>query len=214
MGIAERKARERRARRQQILDVARTLLFEKGLRAASINQIAKAAELGVGTIYFYYRSKEEIFAELQQEGLDLLHARIDQAQQTTADPSEKLRRAAAAMLSFARENRDYFDVINCFLTAPQVLFEASLKGQIDRHGTRIIELICELVLTGQRLGSFDAQIDARLFAILFVASVHGLIHYRKLEPTLLEGMRYDEMFAGGVDHLVASLALSACRTAP
>ncbi len=70
MGLKERRSREKEARRNQILDAARALLFEKGLHATSINQIAKQAELGVGTIYFYYRSKEEIFADLQEEGLD------------------------------------------------------------------------------------------------------------------------------------------------
>jgi len=76
MGLKERRAKEKEARRNQILDAARALLFEKGLQATSINQIAKQAELGVGTIYIYYRSKEEIFAELQEEGLEILFARI------------------------------------------------------------------------------------------------------------------------------------------
>ncbi len=205
MGTAERRTRERQARRQQILDVARRLLLEKGLRAASINQIARAAELGVGTIYFYYRSKEEIFAELQQEGLDLLAERIHQAQAAVAEPADKLRRAAAAMLAFSRENRDYFDVINCFLTNPQILFETSLKGEIDRHGTRIIGQISDLVRSGQIQGAFDGRIDARRFAVLFAAAVHGLIQYRKLEGTVLQGLAFDAVFAGAVDHLVASL---------
>ena len=205
MGLKERKEREKQARRKQILDVARALLFEKGLRAASINQIARTAELGVGTIYFYYRNKEEIFAELQQEGLDLLHVRIDQAQEMAADPADKLRRAAGAMLAFSRENRDYYDVINCFLSAPQVLFEASLKTEIDRHGTRIIALISHLVTTGQQRGAFDEGCDARQFAVLFVAAVHGLIQYRKLETTVLQGIGFDQVFAVAVDHLVGSL---------
>ena len=205
MSLKERREREKQARRKQILDVARALLFEKGLRAASINQIARTAELGVGTIYFYYRNKEEIFAELQQEGLDLLHARMDQAQEMAADPADKLRRAAGAMLAFSRENRDYYDVINCFLSASQVLFEASLKTEIDRHGTRIIALISRLVAAGQQRGAFAERCDARQFAVLFVAAVHGLIQYRKLETTVLQGIGFDQLFAAAVDHLVGSL---------
>ena len=205
MGIKERRERERQARRKQILDVARALLFEKGLRATSINQIARVAELGVGTIYFYYRSKEEIFAELQEEGLDLLFSRIDRAQAAEDDPAEKLRRAAGAMLTFSRENRDYFDVIECFLSAPQVMFEPSLKTEIDRHGTRIIEQIAAMVDEGRRRGRFGARVETRAYAVLFVAAVHGLIHYRKLEATVLEGTGFDQIFTRAVDHLVGSL---------
>ena len=71
MGLKERRRREKEERRMQILDAARKLLFTKGINATSINQIAKLAELGVGTIYFYYRNKEELFAALQEEGLEI-----------------------------------------------------------------------------------------------------------------------------------------------
>jgi len=207
MGLKERRARERRARRKQILDVARRLLFEDGLRAASINRIAREAELGVGTLYFYYRNKEEIFAELQAEGLDLLRARIERDLAAAAGPADRLRRAAAAILAFSRENRDYFDVIDCFLSAPRILFEPTLKSEVDRHGTKIIQLVAALVADGQERGAFTPRVVPRDFAVLFVAAVHGLTHYRKLETTVLEGAGFDQVFRRAVDHLVDSLSV-------
>ncbi len=76
MGLKERREREREERKRQILNAARSLLFEEGLQGTSINKIAKSAELGVGTIYSYFASKEEIFAVLQEEGIELLHNKI------------------------------------------------------------------------------------------------------------------------------------------
>ena len=87
MGIKQRRRREKEHRRQQILDAARTLLFEKGLNAISVNQIARQAELAVGTIYFYFRSKEDIFAVLQEEGLELLLADVQRAQDGCCHPA-------------------------------------------------------------------------------------------------------------------------------
>ena len=55
---------------------------------------------------------------------------------------------------------------------------------------------------------FSTAIDARRFAILFVASANGLIHYRKMEPTRLEGICFGKMFAGGVDCLMVISAPS------
>ena len=55
MSLKERREREKEERRKQILDAARALLFEKGLNSTSMNQIAKQAEIGVATIYFYYK---------------------------------------------------------------------------------------------------------------------------------------------------------------
>ena len=68
MGTQTRRQKEKDARRHQILTAARQLLFKKGLANTSVSQIAKTAELGVGTLYFYYPSKEAIFASLQREG--------------------------------------------------------------------------------------------------------------------------------------------------
>ena len=54
MGLKERREREKQARREQILSAARGLLHKKGINAASMNQIAKKAELGVATLYSYF----------------------------------------------------------------------------------------------------------------------------------------------------------------
>ena len=122
MGIKERRRREKEHRRRQILDAARALLFQKGLNAISVNQIARQAEIAVGTIYFYFRSKEAIFAALQEEGLDLLLQDVRRALQEGADPVEQLHSMAQAYLRFSREHKNYFDVINYFLSATDVMF--------------------------------------------------------------------------------------------
>ena len=53
MGIAERKAREKLIRHQQILDAAYEVFNQVGFFAATMDQIAERAELAKGTIYIY-----------------------------------------------------------------------------------------------------------------------------------------------------------------
>ena len=60
MGLKDRRLREKEQRRQQILDAARAMVLQYGVTAVSIQQIAKKAELSVGTIYLYFENKEEI----------------------------------------------------------------------------------------------------------------------------------------------------------
>ena len=92
-------------------------MLEKGLPHISINQIAKRAELGVGTIYFYYRSKEELFARLQEEGLSLLNRQIAGACSDADSPPEALNASAMAYLDFSVTHKNYFDIINYFLSS-------------------------------------------------------------------------------------------------
>ena len=51
MGVAERKVREREARRQAILDAARDCFFSDGFESTTISQIADTVELSTGTLY-------------------------------------------------------------------------------------------------------------------------------------------------------------------
>ncbi|MCP3951626.1 MAG: TetR/AcrR family transcriptional regulator [Desulfobacterales bacterium] len=204
MGLKERREKEKAARRNQILDAARALLFEKGLHATSINQIAKQAELGVGTIYFYYRSKEEIFADLQEEGLEILFARILKTSSQNLPPDEKLSTIGRQYIRFSEENRDYYDIINYFLASPEIFFAPNLKSKVDRHGSQIIGLIIETIDTGIRSGLFHSN-NPRRDAITFWGTLHGLIQFRKLKDTVLAGDSHEKLLNHAVDHFINGL---------
>jgi len=60
MGIAERKSREQRTRREAVLRAARKLFLQKGFANTSMDEMAAEAEVAEGTLYLYFRSKDEI----------------------------------------------------------------------------------------------------------------------------------------------------------
>lgn len=204
MGLKERREREREERRGQILRAAKALLTTEGLDTTSIAKIAEEAELGVGTIYFYFKSKEEIFSAVQMEGLELLRKYVDEAVREATDEKNQLRTAALVYLEFSRKNRDYFEVINHFLASSRVAFSARLKEEIDERGNRILSLIEEIVERGMEKGVFR-KVDKRKFALMFWGTLHGLIQFRKLRTTLLKGEDHQVLVEYAIDHLVASL---------
>jgi AcrR family transcriptional regulator len=204
MGLKERREREKEARKGQILTAARSLLFKKGIQATSINQIARKAELGVGTIYFYYQSKEEIFYWLQEEGLDILFKTIDAIGREDIQPDEKLRRTGGAYLQFSDEHKDYFDIINYFLATPTVILGAEMKQRIDRKGSRILELIEQFVRAGIEDGRFRS-VDSKKWAVMFWGALHGLTQFKKLEDTVLEGEEHRRIFDYAVEQLIEGL---------
>lgn len=204
MGLSDRRLREKLKRRKQILDAARALLFEKGLKATSISQIAKLAELGVGTIYFYYRSKEEIFAELQEEGLELLYTKIRQSHREDDPPAVKLKNTALALLQFSEGSKDYYDIINYFLTSPEILLSQKLKIQVDRHGGKIISFVSRVIEAGIQTRDFT-PVDPKRFTIMFWGALQGLIQYKKMKTTLLEGQDFKGLYCYSVEHLIQSI---------
>src|SRR5687768_1340637 len=70
----ERKAQERQARRRRIQEAARTVFAERGYAGASIELIARAAQLSVGAIYLYFRSKEDLYVSLIEDTLTVFRS--------------------------------------------------------------------------------------------------------------------------------------------
>ena len=204
MGVKERRALEKELRRKQILDAARKLLFQTGMKAISINKIAAEAELGVGTIYFYYRNKEEIFAALQEEGLKLLFKEIEKIYKEKKPADEKIREMGFVYLEFTTEKKDYFDIISYFLSSSEVIFPPNLKAQIDLSGNKIISLIASSVDEGIKDGLFK-PVDSRRFSIMFWGTIHGLVQFRKLKNTILHGDNHKEIYQYAIDSLVDGL---------
>jgi len=204
MGVKERRALEKELRKNQILDAARKLLFETGMKAISINKIAQMAELGVGTIYFYYKNKEEIFAALQEEGLKLLYAEIEKIYQSKKGSDKKLEEMGTAYLKFSEEKKDYFDIISYFLSSSEIIFPLNLKTQIDLSGNKILSLISSTVDDGIKVDIFKA-VDSRRFSIMFWGTIHGLVQFKKLKNTILNGENHNEIYMYSINHLIKGL---------
>lgn len=77
MGIQERKERERERRRQQIMVAAKRVFIEKGFGKATMEDIAREAELSAGTLYLYFKNKNELYASLTLRVLQYLFIRLE-----------------------------------------------------------------------------------------------------------------------------------------
>ncbi|MDL2275208.1 TetR/AcrR family transcriptional regulator [Desulfosarcina sp. OttesenSCG-928-G10] len=113
MGIQERKEREKERRRQQIIVAAKRVFSEKGFNKATMEDIAKEAELSPGTLYLYFKNKEELYASLSLRVLQYLHIRVSHVnKETGATPDQKLRALIDAM--FDVYDFDPLIIINMF----------------------------------------------------------------------------------------------------
>jgi TetR/AcrR family transcriptional regulator len=204
MGLQERRLREKEQRREQILEAGRELILKHGIYDVSVQQIAKLAELSVGTIYLYFDSKEEIFATLQEGILEDLYDDAEKALAGVTDPRDKIRAIAEAYKRFSEENKKYFDVINYFISPLDVFFPKLLKTQVDQHGNRILSILVQVISEGIDAGLFEKVIPKRC-AIILWATLHGLIQFRKMRDTVLKEEDFDELYRYSVDSFIEGL---------
>src|SRR5690242_21937276 len=102
----ERKAQERQARRRRIQEAARTVFAEKGYAGASIELIARAAQLSVGAIYLYFRSKEDLYVSLIEDTLTMFDVEMTGVRQDGVEVSSRLKTTWEMMVRWAEKDAE------------------------------------------------------------------------------------------------------------
>lgn len=88
-----RTSRQRQKTRERLIGAALSVMAHKGVDAATINNITEAADLGFGSFYNYFESKEEIVWAALDALFDRIGARIDTVAGSVADPLQALSSA-------------------------------------------------------------------------------------------------------------------------
>ncbi|HVA78243.1 MAG TPA: helix-turn-helix domain-containing protein [Candidatus Binataceae bacterium] len=108
MSVRERHRREREARGQAILAAASRVFARHGLEGATIEMVAREAEVAVGTIYLYFASRDDLYLSLVAERGESLRARYLEIQAKGLGALDELHAIAAAYLDYLRESRELF----------------------------------------------------------------------------------------------------------
>ena len=97
-GIGGAQAEEA-LRSMRILAVAASLIRERSFEAVSLRDIARRANIPLGSIYYHFRTKEELFADVYEEGMRRLRKSLDEAVAQVVDPWARFERACATHLA-------------------------------------------------------------------------------------------------------------------
>ncbi len=156
MGIRERKEREKERRRQQIIVAAKRVFSEKGFNKATMEDIAKEAELSPGTLYLYFKNKEELYASLSIRILQYLHIRVSHVNKdTTMDTDKKLKALVEAMYDVY--DFDPLIIINLFhLQSSETLKNLSdaMLEEIKQLSKKSIGAMAEIFEEGMKNGIY------------------------------------------------------------
>ncbi|HJS65948.1 MAG TPA: TetR/AcrR family transcriptional regulator [Nitrospiraceae bacterium] len=187
--VARRKAKTNR----RLLDVARKLFFEKGIYWVKVEDITESADIGKGTFYKYFDSKETIIRMLLEEGLDELLLKTKEAVHAASSDSKILSAVIAVRVDFFLTHPDYLLLFHQVRGLLQLKGDAAkeLRGVYDAHLRQLARLIQPVKGTKGTAGARDA-------ANAIAAYTSGLLTYH----VLFEGI---EAVKGRRDHFVRVL---------
>jgi AcrR family transcriptional regulator len=149
MGTHERKEREREHRREEILSAAQAVFFDKGLQNSTVDEIAEASELSKGTIYLYYRSKEDLYLAVMMRGMSVLYDMLADVIAHASNPIHSLQRIGDTYYRFFLEHRNYFRMFH-FFDHPQFHKQVSedMRASCSSHNQRIWDLVISVIQQG------------------------------------------------------------------
>lgn len=135
-------------RREALLDAAAAMFAAKGFDGTSIRDIAGAVGMLPGSLYYHFKSKEELLLAVYRKGVARFEAAIDEALGRTVDePWQAIEAACAAHLSILLDGGDYARIVNPeFVRSfpPEML--PVLNAERDRYERHFEKLIAALPL--------------------------------------------------------------------
>jgi len=155
--------------RQKILTAASSLMMEKGVKETSLKDIANAAGISKGTLYYYYSAKDDIIFDITDKHLNQITYELAEWISTIPDdvtPEQKYKMLIETVL-----NAETRDKLHLYLLSDAVLSDDTVKKRFKQRYEewRNSLEICTM------MGFKDENADYGVLACLTVAALDGLI---------------------------------------
>ena len=151
------------AKRDAILRAAIDVFADRGFFNAQVADVARAAGVAAGTVYLYFRGKDDLLVSIFERTMRDALARVRASIAETTDPAERLRRFAHLHLGGLGRDRNLAIVF-------QVELRQSTKF-MERFSSTFLRdylgMIREAIEQGQRTGQFRADLKATIAAKVF-----------------------------------------------
>lgn len=209
MGIQERKGREKEHRREEILNAAQKVFFEKGLQATTMDEIAEAAELSKGTLYLYYKSKEDLYLAVMVRGMETMREMFAQAADSVHPTVEQIRAIGEAYYDFFKRQRHYFRMLN-FFQHPEFHKQVSkeMSAACSTEQQKIWKLVIDILERGITEGVFRTDLNPPEMAVmLWLTSTAILVRMDNQAETFESRMNVNllQLYRKSSDLLLESL---------
>jgi len=160
-----RREREKARQRQEMLAAALDLFSQKGYHQVSIHEIAQKSEFAIGTLYKFFKNKEDLYKTLMLELADKFKAAIQEVLDTQGDEIEKLRNYVKVKGEVFRAN---ISVIRLYFAEAQGAsfnFRAGLDSKIHEMQKEILKSLTAVFASGMKRNRFKRIAEPHLLAV-------------------------------------------------
>ncbi|WP_245954340.1 TetR/AcrR family transcriptional regulator [Paenibacillus flagellatus] len=203
-------------RRNDIIDAAEKLFFDKGYDSTTIDDVAKTAEFSKRTVYVYFNSKEQLYFEIMLRGYKLLNRMMADEFQRDAPRSalDGIRRIGDALYRFSREYPNYFNAILEYENGERD-FDKSVpdrsREECYEQGEIVLGHLVRLLNQGMEEGTVRPDIDAAGTALVLWACTVGVFKTARTKARYIghyHNSSADRLIADAFDLLIRSIRVT------
>ena len=196
MKNSSKKKKDRSDMRRIILDAAKNIFLEKGFHSTSLRNIADKIEYSPGTIYLYFKDKDEIFHALHEEGFGTLLNEMRPLAHVR-DPMERLIAMGRIYMDFAIRNKDLYDLM--FIVEAPV---NSLDHEKWETGNKTLEFLKEVIQDCKNQGYFK-DMETEFLSFTIWSALHGMCAlYCRKRCQAYQHQEEIQLLRNGLDYFV------------
>ena len=159
-------------KRHRILEAAVKVFAEQGFFQSTISQIAKEAGVADGTIYLYFKNKDDILTQFFSYKTKLVFDRLKEAVEEGSNAIEKLRNLIRKHLEEFQRDRNMAVVYQTETHQTTRMAEYQIKKMLKKY----LDIVSEIVEQGQQEGSIRRNLYLGLVKRLILGSVDEVIN--------------------------------------
>jgi TetR/AcrR family transcriptional regulator, fatty acid metabolism regulator protein len=167
---------------QRILDSAVDVIAERGYFKSPVSEIAKRAGVADGTVYLYFKNKDEVLRTAIDRTFAKFYKQIEDAFATVTDPREQLEYIAAVHLDSHRVNRSMVVLMQTEMRQSAKFIEEFSQ----HHLVKYIQIVREVIRRGQEEGIFRRDVSDGVVAHCMFGAIDEL-----LSSAVFTGRVYD-----------------------
>jgi TetR/AcrR family fatty acid metabolism transcriptional regulator len=147
-------------KRERILDAAVKVFAQEGFFNAKVAQIAHVAGVADGTIYLYFKSKDDLLISLFEDRMEMVNATLREALAAGESAVDRLKRIVRLHLELVQSNRHMAEVI-CVELRQSAKF---MKDYANPKFAEFLRLIAGAITEGQKAGELRGDLDPHVIA--------------------------------------------------
>lgn len=216
--LSERKPPQRRNRvtRDAIIDAAERLFIDKGYHGTRVSEVARLADVSIGSIYVHFENKEGLYAALMERALGIEARYFDAIfEDETISDLEKIISLGEAYLQFFRDHPAYFRMLMIpHEDVPEATAETAIGRQVVERGSRQRQQLAQVIANSIEQGVLRDDIDPDNAAYFWWAAWNGVISLTlRRDQLVLDPEQLVDVVIEGRRMIAQGMAASAMRAA-